>query len=185
MLPARAGNFNEGAAQVRRLVDRDRKELSLDELELTFAEEAVPSASAPTAPSSAAEADGSPVAATPPVVTAPGTVPVSNFQVNSSAADKTPVSPFGPADNTPPAPSPSRPLASFGASMGMTPSKRPFSEPAGLSPNMPTPLKDTTPWWTKVTVTQMVIVASFTTIITLMISTFFFVLSTGAIRFNE
>jgi hypothetical protein len=45
--------------------------------------------------------------------------------------------------------------------------------------------QDTTPWWTKITMTQIVIVASFTTIITSMIATFFFVLSTGAIRFNE
>ncbi len=82
LLPARAASFNEGAAQVRRLVDRDRKELSLDELEATFAEEAVPGASAPTAPASAAEADGSPVAA-------PAAAPAgarSPFQVVSSAA---------------------------------------------------------------------------------------------------
>jgi hypothetical protein len=46
-------------------------------------------------------------------------------------------------------------------------------------------LQDTVPWWRQVTVTQMVIVASFTTIILSMVGTFFFVLSTGAIRFNE
>ena len=45
--------------------------------------------------------------------------------------------------------------------------------------------QDTAPWWTKITLTQVVIVLSFTTIIGLMISTFFFVLSTGAIHFNE
>lgn len=46
-------------------------------------------------------------------------------------------------------------------------------------------MQDEAPWWTKVTLTQIVIVASFTTIISLMIGTFFFVLSTGAIHFNE
>ena len=59
---------------------------------------------------------------------------------------------------------------------------------SSLFPSVPLPfriLQDTTPWWTKITLTQIVIVLSFTTIITLMISTFFFVLSTGAIRFNE
>lgn len=45
--------------------------------------------------------------------------------------------------------------------------------------------QDAAPWWTKITLTQVVIVLSFTTIIGLMISTFFFVLSTGAIHFNE
>lgn len=82
LLAARAASFNEGAAQVRRLVDRDRKELSLDELEATFAEEAVPGASAPSAPASAAEADGSPVAAptaAPPAARSP-------FQAVSSAS---------------------------------------------------------------------------------------------------
>ncbi len=46
-------------------------------------------------------------------------------------------------------------------------------------------LQDTAPWWTKITMTQIVITLSFTTIIATMIGTFFFVLSTGAIRFNE
>ena len=86
--PARAADFNEGAAQVRRLVDRDRKELSLDELEATFAEEAVPGVAAPTSPASAAEADGAAtVAPAPPAAAAAaGVKAVSPFQVNSSVA---------------------------------------------------------------------------------------------------
>jgi hypothetical protein len=58
------------------------------------------------------------------------------------------------------------------------PTALPACSPAAL-------LQDTAPWWSKVTTTQIVIVLSFTTIIALMISTFFLVLSTGAIRFNE
>jgi hypothetical protein len=44
---------------------------------------------------------------------------------------------------------------------------------------------DKTEWWKKITLTQIVIVLSFTTIISLMIATFFFVLNVGAIRLNE
>jgi len=46
-------------------------------------------------------------------------------------------------------------------------------------------VQDTAPWWSGITLTQVVIVLSFTTIIGLMISTFFFVLGTGAIHFND
>lgn len=154
------------------------------------------------------------------------------------------MSPFGPSSSS--AAAGSSPFGGSGAA-----SKRPFAEPAGLSPNMPTPKQasrrssrsfpsshspschaccgaappalpaallphvsppcrrprvtitpprlssrtpasplapapqDTAPWWTKITLTQIVIVLSFTTIISLMVGTFFFVLSTGAIRFNE
>lgn len=56
---------------------------------------------------------------------------------------------------------------------------------APSSPARPLPLQDTAPWWSKITLTQVVIVLSFTTIIGIMIGTFFFVLSTGAIRFND
>jgi hypothetical protein len=41
------------------------------------------------------------------------------------------------------------------------------------------------PWWKRITLTQVVIVLSFTTIILLMIGTFFVVLKMGAVRFNE
>lgn len=168
--PARAEPFNEGAAQVRRLVDRDRKELNLDELEATFAEDPA------VAPSSAAAADAS-SSGVKPAAAAPEPTPKSPFQVNSTPADKTPVSPFGPSSSS------SGGSTAFGSAGGTA--KRPFAEPAGLSPYMPMPQKDTAPWWTKITTTQIVIVLSFTTIISTMIGTFFFVLSTGAIRFNE
>ncbi|KAL4860140.1 hypothetical protein ACK3TF_000343 [Chlorella vulgaris] len=157
--------WNEGAAQVRRLVDRDRKELDLDELEAQFAED--PSASAQE---TAKPADSGTVAAA-----APGEAPspsVVAFQVTSAAADKRPVSPFGPSSSS----SGSGSSNPFGAA-GSAP-KRPFIEPAGLSPNMPTPLKASS-------IQLYTTPCLFTTIITSMIATFFFVLSTGAIRFNE
>lgn len=116
--PARAEpQWNEGAAQVRRLVDRDRKELDLDDLEATFAEDPAPTSSA----ASEDAASGSAEEATPR----------SPFQATSSAADKTPVSPFGPSSGGSSSP--------FGGAGGGV--KRPFVEPAGLSPNMPTPQK--------------------------------------------
>jgi hypothetical protein len=101
---------------VRRLVDRDRKELDLDDLEATFAEDPAPSSSA----ASDAASD-----------TQEPATPRSPFQATSSAADKTPVSPFGPSSGGASSP--------FGSAGGA--SKRPFVEPAGLSPNMPTPQK--------------------------------------------
>ncbi|PRW58807.1 hypothetical protein C2E21_2534 [Chlorella sorokiniana] len=167
LAPVRAEPFNEGAAQVRRLVDRDRKELNLDELEAAFGDEPASSSAAPSS-AAAADAAGSSSAA-------PDAPPRSPFNVNSAQADKSFVSPFGPSSSGSSSP--------FGSPGGAA--KRPFAEPAGLSPNMPTPKQDSTPWWTKITLTQIVIVLSFTTIIGLMISTFFFVLSTGAIHFNE
>ena len=78
LAPVRAEPFNEGAAQVRRLVDRDRKELNLDELEAAFGEDPAPSAAAPSS-AAAADAAGSSSAA-------PAAAPRSPFQVNSSQA---------------------------------------------------------------------------------------------------
>lgn len=91
--------------------------------------------------------------------------------------DKTPVSPFGP---TPASSAATSPFANAAPTM-----RKPFGEPAGLSPDMQPDAIDTTPWWTKITLTQIVITLSFTTIIGLMIATFFFVLNVGAVRFNE
>lgn len=50
------------------------------------------------------------------------------------AADKRPVSPFGPSSSKGSGSGSSNPFGSSSA-----PIKRPFAEPAGLSPNMPTP----------------------------------------------
>lgn len=160
-------------SQVRRLVDRDRKELNLDELEAAFG--ADPSAATPTS-AAAADEQGSVDAAS-----------TRRLQIDSSQAKgarglggwhllalslagaphgqdgmaaawrrlasepaclrslpcaarsavNQPVSPFGPASAKPAprqAPAGSSPFGSGGAA-----AKRPFAEPAGLSPNMPMP----------------------------------------------
>lgn len=161
------GGFDEGAAQVRRLLDRDRKELDFDELESAFAD-----------PSST---DNEPIDRTPTLPAPTGTADIAQeaSPANSGArfsADKTPVSPFGPSSTSSASP--------FSASPPPT-ARKPFNEPAGLSPTMQPDVIDSAPWWTKITLTQIVIVLSFTTIISLMIATFFFVLNVGAIRINE
>lgn len=74
-------------------------------------------------------------------------------------------------------------LAAAGLPPGLPPPNR--SPLPSHPPLTPPARQDETPWWKQITVTQLVIVASFTTIIGLMIGTFFFVLSTGAIRMNE
>lgn len=120
-----AGNFDEGAAQVRRLLDRDRKEMDFEALDKSFG----PSTDKAT-PANASEAD----------------VYVDDTPSNSGAkfsTDKTPVSPFGP---------------SGGASPFGTPgtSRKPVIEPMGLSPDMQPADIEQTPWWKKITVTQIV-----------------------------
>ena len=79
LAPPRAEPFNEGAAQVRRLVARDRKELDLDDLAAAFGEDPVPSSAAAPANAAAADAAGS-------SGSAPAAPPRSPFQVNSSQA---------------------------------------------------------------------------------------------------
>jgi len=153
--------FNEGAAQVRRLLDRDRKELNFDELEKTF---------------TASEDEN--IAAT---LDADRDAPTQLEATPSNsgamfAADKTPVSPLGPSSTS------NAPANPFAAS----PSPRtPFGGPAGLRPDMPPADIPSKPWWQEITLTQVVIVLSFTTIISLMIATFFVVVNMGAVRFNE
>lgn len=155
----RFDNFDEGAAQVRRLLDRDRKEIDFGELEKTFESDA---------PTTEASTEGSDKTARGVLEATPS---------NSGAifaADKSRLSPFGPSPG------------SLGAVPFESVSKKPSIEPEKLSPDMdPAPMEESKPWWTKITLTQVVIVLSFTTIISLMIATFFFVLKVGAIRLNE
>lgn len=145
------GGFDEGAAQVRRLLDRDRKDVDFDELEKSFESKEGESVK---------DNSRGIIEATP-----------SNSGALFSA-DKTKMSPFGPTSTA------SNPFES-------TPTKRSPLEPKGLSPSMEAVPVDSTPWWKKITLTQVVIVLSFTTIISLMIATFFVVLNMGGIRLNE
>lgn len=87
-----------------------------------------------------------------------------------SMSTKATISPFGPSSGSLPFEPPAR---------------KPSIEPRNLSPDMQPDSLEETPWWTKITLTQVVIVLSFTTIIGLMIATFFVVLNMGAIRLNE
>eukprot|EP00887_Chlorella_sp_A99_P000659 scaffold5.g659.t1 len=173
---ARAEPFNEGAAQVRRLLDRDRKELDYDELEASFGAQ-------PDTPRSASEADAQPAPSSSGAPSAGPPRTASPFTASSSAASvaaKAPVSPFGPASS--PAGGGASP---FGPAPGGAPARKPFAEPAGLSPSMQPAVIKEDPWWSKITLTQVAIVLSFATTISLMFVTFFFVLGTGAIHFND
>ncbi len=89
-----------------------------------------------------------------------------------SMSTKATMSPFGPSSAS--TSLPFEPMA-----------RKPAIEPRDLSPDMQPDRLEETPWWTKITLTQVVIVLSFTTIIGLMIATFFVVLNMGAIRLNE
>ena len=147
--------FDEGAAQVRRLLDRDRKDMDFEALESAFGDDAPPSGTPDkTSPPPAGTPAGSAAPASPAV----------------SMSSKPTMSPFGSAGT----PLPFEPKAT-----------KPSIEPRGLSPDMKPDVIASSPWWTKITLTQVVIVLSFTTIIGLMIATFFVVLNMGAIRLNE
>jgi len=152
--------FDEGAAQVRRLLDRDRKDMDFDALESAFDSGSPPT---PTDASDSATA-ASPPAAPPAASSTPPASPAV------SMSSKPTVSPFGSAGT----PLPFEPKAT-----------KPSIEPRNLSPDMQPDRIEETPWWTKITLTQVVIVLSFTTIIGLMIATFSVVWEMGAIRLNE
>lgn len=156
------GAEEENAAQVRRLINRDRKEFLgndqdiLDKYNVEFSDgikapAAIPSTSAPDGPSASA---------------------VNPFGTGLSS---NPLNPFGSAP-------PSAPLGN--AKAGSNPFKASI-EPVGLRPDMsPDPFVKETPvaFVKSITLTQVVLFLSFTTIILSMVATFNFVLSTGAIR---
>lgn len=155
------GAEEENAAQVRRLINRDRKEFLgndqdiLDKYNVEFSDgnkaPATPSTSDPDGPSASA---------------------VNPFGTGLSS---NPLNPFGSAP-------PSAPLGN--AKAGSNPFKASI-EPVGLRPDMsPDPFVKETPvaFLQSITLTQVVLFLSFTTIILSMVATFNFVLSTGAIR---
>jgi len=59
------------------------------------------------------------------------------------------------------------------------------SEPVNMSPTMEADARDTAPWWTKITLTQVVLAGSFTTITLLMLATCVVVWNSGAISLND
>lgn len=166
----RAEPFNENAAQVKRLINRDRKEFLgndediLDKYKNEF--EASPNAT--------------------PTPEPPSTATQIRIQVQPSTLPKpaaTPSNPFG---------SPSAGSNPFGAPAKYT---QPFRsnptqsaiEPAGLRPDMsPDPFTKEKGFnlFESITITQIVLVLSFSLIIALMFGTAYFVFSVGAIRLN-
>ncbi|GAB4816677.1 hypothetical protein N2152v2_003723 [Parachlorella kessleri] len=160
--------YDESAAQVRRLVDRDRKELDYDALEDNFK-------------SAGDAADDQPRSTSES--TRIMTASMGDF------ANKTPVSPFGPSSSSSPSAPSNGSSSPFGTPSGLGSgssfARKPFTEPSGLRPDMPPADIKSEPWWTKITFGQIVIVLSFTTIIGLMLATCAVVFNVGAIHFND
>jgi hypothetical protein len=156
--------FDEGAAQVRRLLDRDRKDPNFDELEKSFAD-----------PARQGDANQASSSNTPSKVDQPAAA-AADGNTPRSAGDRPAVSPFATSSSSARSP--------FGASSS---TRKPVGElQEGSSSDAAREREENeAPWWTQITMTQILIVVSFTLIISLMISTFFFVLNVGAIRFNE
>lgn len=174
--------FNETAAQVKRLISRDRKAFLgnsvdiLDKLEYEFGATpdapvspaaaapapaaAAPPAAAPAAPAASTSAAAAASTSTPPAAPAPAqpAAPVAaKFGAAPSAA-----SPFGAASTSPFAPSGG--ASPFAPSGGASPlSRRQSSEPKGLSPYMgpdplakPVSITDTRNFLQRITVGQVV-----------------------------
>ncbi|KAF5830434.1 hypothetical protein DUNSADRAFT_14572 [Dunaliella salina] len=201
---ARAEPFNESAAQVKRLVQRDRKEFLgnnvdiLDQYTTEFGDveprkdgqqrqQPNPGAKVPQRPSPSPVAAAAAPAAVPASTSQPATSPAPQPSTSkpSSPASKPFKSsgsdnPFGSSDNPF---GPPTAISPFGNS-GKTKSR---IEPEGLSPDMgPDAIVKETPFdiLKDITLTQVVLFFSFTLIIGLMIATFYIVLQSGAIRLN-
>lgn len=158
--------FDEGAAQVKRLLSRDRKDLTnYEELESAFS--ALPQEQTVEEGTSSAQ-------------------PLSAVRGGGSGKNEK-------EDSTPSSPKPGTPTSattSFGTKLSGS-AMSPFGSSSQYTPaqeNLPLSTKATQEdekWWSNISLTQIFILISFTLIIGLMISTFFFVLNVGAVRFNE
>ena len=158
--------FDEGAAQVKRLLSRDRKDLTnYEELESAFSampqEQTVEEGTSSNAqPLSAVRGGGSgknEKGDSPPPSSKPGTPTSATTSFGTKLSGST--------------------MSPFGSSSQYTPAQE----------NLPlsTKAQEDEKWWSNISLTQIFILISFTLIIGLMISTFFFVLNVGAVRFNE
>lgn len=156
------GPFDEGAAQVKKLLTRDKRELmGVEQIgqraRTEFDEE-------DSKPSTSGSDNGS--------------TSKENTRLFGEGRDrsKPSSSPFG---------GPSQGAKRAANPFGPDSRPKPFIEPANLSPTMKAIPIDDTPWYKKITIGQVVIVISFTLIIGLMLGTFAFVLRVGAVRFND
>lgn len=163
-----AGRFDEGAAQVRRLLDRDRQDIDFDAVEKAFADDSEnKNSSAGTSPRvNADNVDKTPSSSSPGKPIAFG-----------KSSGSSPVSPFGGSPTS----------SSFKS--GSVAKKSPFAEPSDLQLD-PLPDKDagsanSKPWWSQITLFQIAIVLSFTLIVSSMVATTLFVIKVGGIHFNE
>lgn len=158
--------FDEGAAQVQRLLQRDRKELTgIEEIGAGFKTEFDEGESGEKEeepmPSTSGRSNGS----------APYAGATSAISFGKSAA----ASPFG----TPKGKSaPPKPFTGAG-------NAKLFNEMDNLSPYMEPDAMIDQPWWKSITLGQVLIILSFTLIISLMIGTFAVVFKAGGIHFNE
>lgn len=149
--------FNEGAAQVKRLLKRDRS--------------AVPDLDKPDSFSSENDAGEDLTANDPTPSSSVGTGPSAKVAFAKAAA-----SPFGSSIK-----SPLKPASPFGST-----TEKPFREFNELSPDMDmAPINEDDVWWKNITVTQVVIALTFVFSIVLMLATFFVVWKMGAIRLND
>ncbi len=158
--------FNEGAAQVRRLVQRDRKEMLgnatdiLDKYTTEFgdgADAAAAAAPAPAPPSSSASPAAAAAVAAPPASSSDPFAPASSTSSDPFAPSSSSSSPFGAAVS---------PFGGAGAASPFggapsRPSRLASIEPKGLAPDMsPDPIvappKDTRSWLARITLTQIV-----------------------------
>lgn len=151
----RAEPFNESAAQVQRLVNRDRKELLGNEVDILDKYETEFGDAETISPKTETQAPE------PPRTEVAGTSPASSSNGSSAASTASPTATKG---STSAAVQPK-----FGASSGVsspfggapTRLKRSSNEPVGLSPDMsPDPIvkpaKDPRSWFSRITLTQVV-----------------------------
>eukprot|EP00878_Enallax_costatus_P023488 GHUV01024986.1.p1 GENE.GHUV01024986.1~~GHUV01024986.1.p1 ORF type:complete len:207 (+),score=82.64 GHUV01024986.1:266-886(+) len=171
--------FNESAAQVQRLVSRDRKEFlgnKVDILDKYTSEFGDPDDDAPAAPASNGNATAS-------------SSSNGNGASSSSSSSAAVASPFATSTAT------ARPAAVQTKFTGGSTTASPFGsrrsniiqEPKGLAPDMsPDPIvkQAATPgnFLSRITLTQIVLFCTFSSMILLMLATFSVVLKSGAIR---
>jgi len=157
------GPFNEGAAQVKKLLTRDKRELmGVEQIGQRARTEFDEESTSEQKPSTSGSDDVSNSGASTRRFGEGRSQQKSPFGSSGNTGAKRNANPFGPEKGT-----------------------RTFNEPADLSPTMkPIPIDDT-PWYKKITLSQVVIVISFTLIISSMLATFAFVLNVGAVRFND
>jgi hypothetical protein len=150
--------FNEGAAEVKRLLNRDRS--SVPDLDKPAAfgtdDDLTEDLTEPAPEASGRLSEPFPL---PPKAQLAKPIPFGGSAITQPRGGQ---SPFG------------------GPS-----SVKPFKEPSGLSPDMEiSPITDDA-WWKGITLTQVVIALSFVFTIGLMVATFYVVWKMGAIRLNE